>query len=130
MKPGSKATAPTIQKRTVARGRLPNATYRTREYLTEREVERLMKAAGDNRHGHRDATMILLAFRHGLRASELCSLRWEQVDLAHGRLHVSGSRTAWPQCIRSQAPSFGRFVDCNESKNQDATCSSASEGHP
>jgi integrase len=89
MKPSSVARTPTIQKRTVARGRLPNADYRTREYLTEREVERLMKAAGGNRHGHRDATMMLLAFRHGLRASELCSLRWEQVDLAHGRLHVS-----------------------------------------
>jgi len=89
MKTTSAAEAPTIQKRTVARGRLPNGNYRTREYLTEREVERLMKAAGDNRHGHRDGTMILLAFRHGLRASELCALRWEQVDLAHGRLHVS-----------------------------------------
>ena len=88
----SKASAPTIQKRTVARGRLTNAHYRTREYLTEREVERLMKAAGDNRNGHRDATMILLAFRHGLRASELCSLRWEQVDLVHGRLHVSRAK--------------------------------------
>src|SRR5262249_906898 len=44
-------------------------TVRTREYLTEKEVERLMKAAGRNRYGHRDATMILLAFRHGLRAS-------------------------------------------------------------
>jgi integrase len=48
-----------------------------------------MKAAGNNRHGHRDATMILMAFRHGLRASELCSLRWEQADLVHGRLHVN-----------------------------------------
>ena len=88
MKTTSAAEAPTIQKRTVGRGRLPNGNYRTREYLTEREVERLMKAAGDNRHGQRDGTMILLAFRHGLRASELCSLRWDQVDLAHGRLHV------------------------------------------
>jgi integrase len=88
----SKAIAPTIQKRTVARGRLTNAHYRTREYLTEREVERLMKAAGDNRNGHRDATMILLAYRHGLRASELCSLRWEQVDLVHARLHVSRAK--------------------------------------
>ena len=88
----SGARAPTTVKRTVARGRLPNAHYRTREYLTEREVERLMKAAGDNRNGHRDATMILLAFRHGLRASELCSLRWDQVDLAHGRLHVSRAK--------------------------------------
>ncbi len=89
MKSTSKAEAPTIQKRTVGRGRLPNASYRTREYLTVGEVGRLMKAAGGNRHGHRDATMILLAFRHGLRASELCSLRWDQVELAHGRLHVS-----------------------------------------
>jgi integrase len=84
---GSRIKAPTTEKRTVP-GRLPNTAYRTREYLTEREVERLIKAAADNRHGHRDATMILLAFRHGLRASELCSLRWEQVDLSHGRLHV------------------------------------------
>lgn len=83
---------PTTAKRTVARGRLPNAHYRTREYLTEPEVERLMKAAGGNRNGHRDATMILLSFRHGLRASELCSLRWDQVDLVHGRLHVSRAK--------------------------------------
>ena len=90
------AKTPTTEKRTVSRGRLPNAVYRTREYLTEREVERLMKAAGGNRHGHRDATMILMAFRHGLRASELCSLRWEQVDLAHGRLHVSRLKNGMP----------------------------------
>jgi integrase len=75
MKSRSRASAPTTVKRTVPDGRRPNAEYRTREYLTEREVERLMKAAGNNRHGHRDATMILMAFRHGLRASELCSLR-------------------------------------------------------
>jgi type 1 fimbriae regulatory protein FimE len=96
MKSALETKAPTIQRRTVTRGRLPNAAYRSREYLTEREVERLMKVAGDNRHGHRDATMILLAFRHGLRASELCSLRWEQLDLAHGRLHVSRVKNGMP----------------------------------
>jgi type 1 fimbriae regulatory protein FimB/type 1 fimbriae regulatory protein FimE len=80
---------PTSEKGTVSRGRLRNADYRTREYLTEKEVERLMKAAGDNRYGHRDATMILVAFRHGLRASEVCALRWDQIDLSHGHLHVS-----------------------------------------
>jgi len=96
MKTTSEANAPTILKRTVARGRLPNANYRVREYLTEREVERLIRAAGDNRHGQRDATMILLAFRHGLRASELCSMRWEQVDLAHGRLHVVRAKNGMP----------------------------------
>src|SRR5215472_16660642 len=53
-------------------------------------------AAGNNRHGHRDATMILMAFRHGLRASELCSLRWEQVDLGQGRLHVHRLKNGMP----------------------------------
>ena len=48
---------------------------RSREYLTEREVERLIEAAKQNRSGHRDATAILVAFRHGLRASELVVLR-------------------------------------------------------
>jgi integrase len=59
-----------------------------RDYLTDREIERLMKAAGDNRCGHRDATAILLAYRHGLRASELVALRWDDIDLTTGRLHV------------------------------------------
>jgi integrase len=95
-------------KRTVPRGRLPNAEYRTREYLTEREVERLMKAAGNNRHGHRDATMILMAFRHGLRASELCSLRWEQVDLVHGRLHVHRLKNGMPSEWDAFRPSTDR----------------------
>src|SRR2546430_12971178 len=69
------------------------SVVRTRRYLTGREVEKLIEAARKhNRYGHRDATMILLAFRHGLRASELCSLRWEQVDLTHGRLHVTRAK--------------------------------------
>jgi integrase len=58
-----------------------NSDLRTREYLTEAEVERLIEAASDNRWGHRDSTMLLIAFRHGLRASELVDLRWEQIDL-------------------------------------------------
>jgi integrase len=53
----------------------PNAAYRSREHLTEREVERLVEAAKDNRWGHCDGTMVLLAFRHGLRAAELVDLR-------------------------------------------------------
>jgi type 1 fimbriae regulatory protein FimB/type 1 fimbriae regulatory protein FimE len=59
-----------------------------REYLTEREVERLIKAAGENRWGQRDATAILIAYRHGLRASELVALRWDDIDLTTGRLHA------------------------------------------
>ena len=59
----------------------PNATRRSREYLTPREVDLLIAAARRlGRHGPRDATMLLLAYRHGLRVSELVALRWEQVD--------------------------------------------------
>jgi len=84
--PALRLVSPTNKKRTV--GRKANSEYRTREHLTEREVEQLVEVAKDNRYGHRDATMILLAFRHGLRASELVDLRWEQVDLKGGVLHI------------------------------------------
>ena len=65
-----------------------NAESRAREYLTDGEVGRLIAAAGENRHGHRDATMVLVAYRHGLRAAELVTLRWDAIDFAHGRVHV------------------------------------------
>ena len=65
------------------------AELRPREYLTADEVEELMKAAKQRgRYGHRDATMILLAYRHGLRVAELCALRWDQLDLKQGLIHV------------------------------------------
>ena len=79
---------PATEKRTVAPKRPPNADLRTREYLTQAEVERLLNAARGNRWAHRDATMILVAYRHGLRASELTDLRWDQVDFATAALHV------------------------------------------
>src|ERR1700728_5194246 len=88
--------SPTTEKRTVTPLRLKNADLRTREYLTEPEVERLMDAARQNRHGHRDATMILVAFRHGLRAVELVDLRWDQVDYAGSRLHVRRAKQGTP----------------------------------
>ena len=87
-KPRLKLVAPTTKKRTVTPTRLPNAKLRTREYLTDVEVQRLMKAAGGNRWGHRDATIILVAYRHGLRVSELVDLRWDQIDFNHGNLAV------------------------------------------
>src|SRR6266540_2392268 len=59
-----------------------NSSVRTREYLTTAEIERLMAAARkSSRYGHRDATMILIGYRHGLRAAELCDLQWSQVEL-------------------------------------------------
>ena len=73
-KPRLKIVAPAIDKRTVTPTRRPNAELRTREHLTGTEVEKLIKVAAKNRWGHRDATMILVAFRHGLRVSELVDL--------------------------------------------------------
>jgi len=67
VKPTLRLVKPTIQKRAVALRRRPNSEFRSREHLTETEVEKLIEAAKDNRYGHRDATMILVAYRHGLR---------------------------------------------------------------
>ena len=85
-----------------------NSSVRTREYLTTAEIERLMAAARkSSRYGHRDATMILIGYRHGLRASELCDLQWSQLELATGRLHVrrakNGSPSVHPRDTRSAA---------------------------
>ena len=83
--------APMAVNRTLRR--LPNAEYRPREYLTEAEVDRLIETARRRgRNGARDACAILLAYRHGLRAAELCSLKWSQIDLKHGRLHVNRAK--------------------------------------
>ena len=73
--------------------RRPNAETRTREYLTEAEVEKLIEV---NRWGHRDATMIRTAYRHGLRVSELTDLRWEQVEFEQACLHVRRAKNGTP----------------------------------
>ncbi len=66
-----------------------NTDRRTREYLTPAEVTQLMQAARHvGRHGHRDTTLMLLMYRHGLRVSEVTSLRWESIDLKTALLHV------------------------------------------
>jgi hypothetical protein len=59
-----------------------NRDLRPREYLTPTEVETLIRTARKGRHGHRDATLILIAYRHGLRAIELCDLEWSQVEFS------------------------------------------------
>ena len=86
-----------IVKRTVVMPLRPkNADLRTREYLTDDEVQRLTEAAKANRHGQRDATMILVAYRHGLRASELTDLRWDQVEFTSATLHVRRVKQGTP----------------------------------
>lgn len=83
-----KTTSPNTENRTVPI-RKANKDLRSREYLTPNEIALLLKTARGNRSGHRDATMILIAYRHGLRSSELCGLRWEQFDTKQGMLHVN-----------------------------------------
>jgi integrase len=92
-----KLVAPATENRTVATPlRRPNAELRTREYLTDAEVEKLTDAAKGNRYGHRDATMILMAYRHGFRAAELVDLRWDQIDFTRGTLAVRRAKRGSP----------------------------------
>lgn len=86
-----------------------NAQRRPREYLTQAEVNKLIQAAGrTGKHAHRNATLILTAYRHGLRVSELINLKWSQVDLEAGLLHVTRKKRGIPStqplqdlCIRA-----------------------------
>ena len=88
---------PPIDNRTVGMPRRrTNAELRSREYLTNAEVARLGEAAKGNRYGHRDATMILVAYRHGLRASELVDLRWDQIDFNTATLAVRRAKRGTP----------------------------------
>jgi integrase len=87
-KPRLKIVSPTTIIRAVTPLRVKNKDLRKREHLTPDEVERLIKAAKGNRWGHRDSTMILIAYRHGLRVSELTGLEWSQVAFKTGNLHV------------------------------------------
>jgi integrase len=80
--------SPAPVKRTVTAKRRPNSELRPREYLTEREVDKLIEVAKGNRWGQRDSTMILITFRHGLRASEVCGLQWSDVEFESGTLHL------------------------------------------
>jgi integrase len=96
VKPKLALVSPATVNRTVKPLRRPNAELRTREYLSVAEVEALIEAAKGNRYGHRDATMILLAFRHGLRVAELVSLEWSQVDFATATLHVRRVKRGTP----------------------------------
>jgi integrase len=83
-----KPVSPTTAKRTVMPNRRPNSELRPREHLTQREVEKLIAAARGNRHGARDSAMILICFRHGLRASELCELQWSDLEFETATLHL------------------------------------------
>jgi type 1 fimbriae regulatory protein FimB/type 1 fimbriae regulatory protein FimE len=72
----------TVMRPVAPAGRKANDAYRVREHLTASEIDRLFKALKVNRHGERDWLIGLLIYRHGLRVSEACDLRWDDIDLA------------------------------------------------
>jgi integrase len=121
--PSTRSHPSTIVNRTVTPRRPRNADLREREYLTPKEVERLQDAARKHsRYGHRDATAILIAYRHGLRASELCELTWNMIELDSGRIHV---RRAKNGVDSTPARKSGPCASCDG-----RTCTAASSSTP
>ncbi len=101
---GVKATPNALNGKVPPRRR-PNRDTRTREYLTQKEVDALIAAARKRgRHGHRDATLIVLGYRHALRVGELVALRWEQIDLSQGFLHVVRAKNGTPSTHPLRGP--------------------------
>ena len=77
----------TIMSRSAPPIKIPNLEKRSREHLFPQEVAAMVTAAKRvGRHGLRDSTLILMAYRHGLRVSELVSLRWSQIDFTRGTI--------------------------------------------
>ncbi len=102
----TRKTPPTLVNGTVPPKRGLNADRRPREYLTAKEIERLMTVArsAERRYGLRDATMILVCYRHGLRVSELCTLTWDQFDFSHGLMHVRRAKKGMPSMLCVELP--------------------------
>jgi type 1 fimbriae regulatory protein FimB len=69
-------------------GEATDAHERAKDYLDPSEVERLLDAAKEGRHGARDHALLLLMYRHGLRAAEAVGLKLDNVNLREARLWV------------------------------------------
>ncbi|GAA6620856.1 tyrosine-type recombinase/integrase [Scytonema sp. NUACC26] len=70
--------------------RQSNREYRSRENLEIDEIISLIEAAGSRgRYKERDRTLLLLMFRHGLRASEAATLKWDAVMIKTKKLRVN-----------------------------------------
>jgi integrase len=121
IKPRLRLVTPATVKRTVSLRRPRNGEVRTREHLTEDEVEKLIEAAKNNRHGHRDALMVLMTYRHGLRAAEVVDLRWEQGPCQPLAFQQIGLER--PPCFKSGSPrqrGTSDSIENNSTKGSDA----------
>ena len=109
----TESTAPILENRKVTRTMPPrhDNSVRSREYLTESEVDALHTAAKEGRYGSRDACLILLAYRHGLRVSEVIALRWESIDLSAGLLHVARLKHGTPSTHPLRGPELRALRD-------------------
>jgi len=95
---------------------------RLRTYLTRDEVTQVLRAAKNSRHGPRNFGMILLAYRHGLRASELVSLRWSDVDLQRGTIYcrrAKESRSSVHPLKRDEAAALDRILRASRTHGGD-----------
>ena len=93
--------------------RRPNTDYRVREHLTEAEVAKLLAALRANRHGPRDWLIGLMIYRHGLRVSEACDLRWDDIDLAARTIvirRLKGSRDSTHYLERDELAGLRRLA--------------------
>jgi integrase len=93
-----------------------NQTSRTREYLTPDEAERMIAAARRSRGRLASALLIILAYRHGFRASELIAMRSDQIDSKLGTLHVTRMKPDHLRHLRFVVPSSGRCAAGNANK--------------
>jgi len=102
-------------------GRKQNGEYRKREHLTETELEKLLAALKDNRHGHRDYLIGLVTFLHGLRVSELIDLRWDDIDFRAGTINIrrlKGSLSGTHYMERDEANGVRRLQREQDPKNR------------
>ena len=109
--------------------RRANAEYRVREHLTETEIEKLLAALKRNRHGPRDWLIGLMIYRHGLRVSEACDLRWDDIDLAARTIvirRLKGSRDS--KLTTSNETNSPGYADCRARGRMSLSTSEARGG--
>ena len=92
-----------------SKGRQRNDAYRVREHLTESEVDKLLATLKCNRHGQRDWLIGLLTYRHGLRVSEACDLRWDDIDLTKRTINIRRLKGSTDSCHFLERDGKGRL---------------------
>jgi len=83
---GARSTRP---KRRNGKSRPLDRTERAKDYLSPKEMERLLEAAKKSRHGVRDHLLMLLMYRHGLRVSEALALKLGDLNLDEAKIWIS-----------------------------------------